>query len=68
MATTRCTTLTTTMWVIYRVHGDATNRWSYASPALGTGFAELAQVVLAVADFTDSGATIDMNLSHFTGT
>ena len=54
--------------MIDRVHCDTTNCRAYASPALGAGFAELAQVVFAVTYFTDRRTTIDVNLAHFAGT
>jgi hypothetical protein len=34
MTTTRGTTLTTTMWVINRVHNNAANMWALAKPSV----------------------------------
>jgi hypothetical protein len=38
MSATGGTTFTTTMWVIYWVHNNTTNRWTTALPAHATSF------------------------------
>src|SRR5512135_1005122 len=58
-------TFTTTVRVIHRVHNHATNRRADTAPAVGTGLADGAQVVLGVADFTNGGAAIDVHLTDF---
>src|SRR5690606_2195652 len=57
---------TTTMGVIDRVHGHAADGRAYTAPTHRTGFADLTQAVLFVADFTNGGAAIDMHATHFT--
>jgi hypothetical protein len=52
---------TTTVRVVDRVHDHAADGRADALPALGAGLAELAEVVLAVADFTDGGAAVDVH-------
>jgi hypothetical protein len=58
----------TTVWVIYRIHCHAPYGGPHTSPTIGAGFAQLAQIVLAVPNFADRCAAIHMNFSHFTGT
>src|SRR5690606_32918374 len=60
------TALATTVRVIDRVHGRTTNRRTNTAPALRTGLAELPQAVLAVADFADRGAAVNVNPAHLT--
>src|SRR5690606_26189871 len=57
---------TTALRVIHRVHGGTADGRLDAEPTLGTGLAELLQVVLVVADFTDGGTALDRHLAHFT--
>src|SRR6185369_14749697 len=57
----------TTVRVIDRVHGDTTNRRADTTPTLGTGFTDLAQIVLFVTDFTDGGAALDVHPTNFAG-
>src|SRR5690606_26498446 len=66
MTTTRGTTFTTTMRVIYRVHYHTANGGTNASPALGASLAQGAQTVLTVGNFTDRGAALSVNLTHLT--
>src|SRR6185503_13565142 len=47
--------------VVHRVHRLAAHRRADASPAIGTGLADLAQVVLVVADLADGGAAVDVH-------
>ncbi len=56
--------LTTTVRVIDRVHHHAADGRANATPADGARLAVAAQVVLAVADFADRGAAINMNLAR----
>src|SRR5690606_1280504 len=58
---------TTTMRVIDRVHGNATDRRTYTTPAHGTGLADLTQAVFFVADFANGGAAVDVDAADFTG-
>src|SRR6476660_9566605 len=46
------------------VHRDAAHRRPNATPALRAGLADLAQVVLLVAELADRRATIHMHLAH----
>ena len=55
MASTRCSTFSTAVWVIYRVHHNASNSWTEAFPALTTCLAYVHIHVFAIADCTDSG-------------
>src|SRR6266568_3858976 len=57
--------LTTTVRVIDRVHGDATNRRANALPADRTGLAVLAQLMLFVGHLADRGAAVDVDLADF---
>ena len=68
MTATRSAAFTTTMRVINRVHGYTTNCRPNTTPTFGACFTQLAQIVFAVADFTYSCTTIDMNLAHFART
>jgi hypothetical protein len=68
MTTTRCTTFTTTMRVIYRVHRNTTNRGSNASPSASASFTQRTQAMFAIAYFTEYRTTTCQNLARFTGT
>src|SRR5690606_36423298 len=59
---------TTAVRVIDGVHDDTANRRPDTEPALRTGLADLAQVVLIVADFADRGAAVHVDLAHFART
>src|SRR5690606_36884715 len=59
--------LTTTVRVVDGVHRRAADGRADTTPALGTGLAELLEVVLDVADFTDGGAALDRHLAHLAG-
>src|SRR6185312_6662485 len=56
-----------TVRVIHRVHDHATNGRTNPAPARGTGLADLAQAVVAVADFADGGAAVDMHATDLAG-
>src|SRR5690606_13553286 len=60
--------LTTTVRVVDGVHGRTADGRLHAAPALGTGLAELLEVVLDVADFTDGRAALGRNLAHLART
>src|SRR4051812_25905504 len=67
--TARCgTSLTTTVRVIDRVHDHAAHCRTHTAPTHRTGFTDLAQVVLAVADFADRCTTFDVHAAHLAGT
>ena len=68
MTTTGGTTFTTTMRVIYRVHGNTTNSRTNTAPAFGTGLTQRAQAVLTVGHFTQSRAAFAKDFAHFAGT
>ncbi len=64
MTTTRSTTFTTTVRVIYRVHGNTTNGRTNTTPALGTRFTQLDQAMLGIADLTNRCTAIDRHFTH----
>src|SRR5574343_809433 len=66
-ATFTSTTFTTTVRVIHRVHGSTTNGRTDTAPAVSTGFTDLAQAVLFVAHFANSGAAVNVNLADLAG-
>src|SRR5689334_7471596 len=53
--------------VIDRVHRDTADRRPNTTPALRTGLADLAQVVLFVADLADRRATVHVRLAQLAG-
>src|SRR5258708_40052056 len=57
---------TTAVRVIDRIHTNTANRRTPAAPAIGACLADDAQTVLAVADFADGGAAVDVHLADFT--
>jgi hypothetical protein len=59
-------TFATTVWVVNRVHHHTANGWANTLPALCTGFTQATQAMFFVGDFTQSGAAINVNLTHFT--
>src|SRR5690606_6538005 len=61
------TTLTTTLWVIDRVHGHTANGGTHTAPALGTSLAQGTQVMLTVGDLADGGAAVRWQLAHLAG-
>jgi hypothetical protein len=65
VTTSASATFTTTVWVIDRVHDNATNRWANTHPALDTGLAQAAQAVLFVCHLANGGAAFDMDLADF---
>src|SRR5690606_4132414 len=56
--------LTTPLRMVHRVHGGAADGRLDAAPALGTGLAQLLQVVLDVADLTDGRAALGRDAAH----
>ena len=68
MPAARSLALATAHRVVDRIHGDTTNRRPHSAPAFSTGFAELSQIVLAVANLTNSCTTVHVNLAHLTRT
>src|SRR3954469_1748079 len=56
-----------TVRVVDRVHHHAADGRADAHVALDSGFAQLAQAVFFVGDFTDGGAALDGDLAHFAG-
>ena len=68
MPAARGTTLTTTVRVIDRVHGNAANCRPYATPAARASLTQLAQVVFRVACGAQCGAAIGVHLAHLTRT
>src|SRR5688572_24500886 len=53
--------------VVDGVLRHAAHRRPNTAPALRAGLADLAQVVLVVADLADRGAAVDVHLAHLTG-
>src|SRR6202008_4164124 len=53
--------------MVDRVHRRAADGRLDAAPTLRTGFTQLLEVVLDVADFADRGAAIGRHLAHFAG-
>src|SRR6056297_2691811 len=68
MTATLGLSLTTTVRVIDRVHGDTANGRPHAAPARRTGLPELAQAVLAIRDLAQGCTAIRKDATHFTGT
>src|SRR5690606_12355811 len=60
------TAFTTTVRVIDRVHGHATDGRADTTPAHCAGLADLSQAVFFVADFTNGGTAVDMHTADFT--
>src|SRR5690606_953208 len=60
--------LATAVRMVDRVHGRAADGRLDAQPALGAGLAQLLQVVLDVADFTDGGAALGRHPAHLART
>src|SRR5690606_34057405 len=59
---------TTTVRVVDRVHDDTTNGRADTAPTHCTGFTNLAQAVLGIADFADSRTAFDVNAANLAGT
>src|SRR5690606_16379808 len=64
-ATFTSTSFTTTVRVVDRVHGNATDRRTDTTPAHGTGFADLTQAVFFVSDFAYGCTAVDVNAADF---
>lgn len=67
MAATRGLTLTTTVRVVDRVHGDTTHGRADALPAHTAGLAPVDVRLLGVADLTDGGAAARVHQADLTG-
>ncbi|KIE43222.1 hypothetical protein SE37_11545 [Geobacter soli] len=67
MTTTRGTTLTTTMGVINRVHGNATNCGPASKPAGAPRFPDGHILVIDIADLSDSSHAVKQHHPHFAG-
>ena len=65
MTTTGCTTLTTTVRVVNRVHCDAAVMRTLANPAAATSLAECLIFVIEIANLTDRCVAIDQHLANF---
>jgi hypothetical protein len=64
-ADTVTSTVTTTMRVVGSVHYNSTDSWAHALLAAAASLAELDVLVLFVADYTDTGSTINVNQTNF---
>src|SRR6266853_2008859 len=60
-------TLSAAMRVVDRVHRHPAHRRADSAPAHRAGLAELAQIVLLVADLADRGPALEQNLSDLAG-
>src|SRR5882724_8391634 len=58
--------LTTTVWVIDRVHRETAYRRANTEPSLRAGLAVAAEVVLVVTNFAKRCAAVDMHLARLT--
>src|SRR5450759_2003177 len=67
VASTGGLTLTATMRVIDRVHGDSTPRWAFALPAHAAGLAPVDVALLGVAHLTDRCAAAQVDVADLTG-
>jgi hypothetical protein len=61
-------TFTTTVWVIYWVHGNTTNRWTNSAPTGCSRFADLPQTMFLIANFTNGSAALNQYPAYFTRT
>ena len=66
MTTTRGLTLTTTVWVVNRVHHDTADGRANALPALTAGLTPVDVGLFGVSDFTDGGAAAHVDVADFT--
>ena len=57
-------TLAPTQWVINGVHSDAAYFWPLATPPLGSGLAQLIQLVLGISDFAQRRHALAQHESH----
>lgn len=55
MTTTGCTTLTTTVWVINRVHNNTADGWANTLVTVTTGFTKVLVAVIRVGNSANSG-------------
>jgi hypothetical protein len=65
MNVTLALTTTTAVRVIYRIHGNTANGWSNVQPPAASGFAELSEMVIGIADNTDSRTGILVEFPYF---
>jgi hypothetical protein len=63
---TRGTTFTTTVWVVYWVHGYTTYGWANALPTHAAGLTPVDVRLLGVTNFTDACAAASINVADFT--
>ena len=63
MTASRAPTLTTTVWMIDRIHSHTSDCRSYATPAFGARLTELSQIVFDIADFAYTGPAFYRYLS-----
>jgi hypothetical protein len=62
---TRGTTFTTTVWVVYRVHGYTAHAWANALPTHAAGLTPVDVRLLGVTYFTDAGTAASINVADF---
>src|SRR5699024_1987838 len=67
VTSTGCTTFTTTVWVIHRVHGGTAGLRTNAFPAHTSSFTPGNVDLFGVADFTNGGAATNINVADFAG-
>src|SRR5450759_5202938 len=67
VASTGGLTITATMRVIDRVHGDSTHRWAFALPAHAAGLAPVDVALLGVAHLTDRCAAAQVDVADLAG-
>src|SRR5688572_19049300 len=66
VATTSCTTFTTTVWVVDRVHCSTAVVRTFALPTSTTGFTCNNTFVLSVTHLADSCVAVEVDKSNFT--
>jgi hypothetical protein len=67
VTTTGGLTLTTTVWVVNRVHNNTTNGWANALPAHAASLTPVDVGLLCVSNFTDGCAAVCIYVADFTG-
>jgi hypothetical protein len=58
---------TTTMWMVYRIHGCTAYRWSSTQPASATGFTMYCVFMIGVTHLTNGGTILPPYLPQFSG-
>jgi hypothetical protein len=66
MTTTRGTTLTTTMWVVNRVHHNAANMWALAKPSITASFTNFDILLIWVGYRANGRHTLRPHQTNFT--